>query len=221
MQIELVRKFEVSVADILKSPLLTDWMSRAGTNHKVTVTDVAYWDGEVQLLYLVVHKEPWPVRFILRAPTVDVLVVVSGGREKYIVFTEQYRDAIGATVVSNVAGGKNWSQTAEEAAAKEVREELGIDLQVKFSLKQLLPKPVLATPGTINEQVYFFQADIEVPPRRLKAFLDSLRNKHTGIAEEGESIILRLQPAAEARDFILAQKLPDAKTLLSLGYAGY
>lgn len=138
-------------------------------------------------------------------------------------FVEQERDAAGSRVFSNAAGGREWSETADEAANRELWEELGLDdtsINFDVELFLLISRPVLANPGITNERVYMMQAVIQVRPDDIVAFLEELRGKKTGMTTEGEDLTLTVLPADRARSFILDQLDPDAKTLLSLAYAG-
>ena len=192
---------------------------------KVKVNAVDEWDGEIHAIQMTVTRRgnPWPVPVTLRSTTVDVLTIATAGKDYWVVFTEQDRDAVGSAVVSNVAGGLVRGQTPEQAAQKELEEELGLqDVRTKFDvdIAPLLPKPVLPTPGMINERTYMMLATISVAPKNITAFLNELRGKHTGVKEEGEHIKLHVVPAHDARRFITEQHNLDAKTLLSLGCAG-
>lgn len=210
-------------------PVFRDWISRLAPdwNGEVTINaaDIRGEPRQVQMLQMTVAREgnPWPTRITLRSETVDVLVVVTDGVQRWVVFVEQERDAAGGRVFSNAAGGREWQETEDEAANRELWEELGLSrTSIKFDveLSLLIPQPVLATPGITNERVYMMQAVIRVMPSDLGLFLGELRGKKTGVTAEGEDLTLNVQPASRAREFILGQLNPDAKTLLSLAYAG-
>ena len=167
---------------------------------------------------------PWPFYLTLRSETVDILVLVRDTDEQaaHVVFVEQDRPATGTRVISNVAGGREWDETALESAVRELGEELGLaDLNegIETCVTYLLPNPVLATPGLTNERVHMMRADVRVSPDRIGGFLRKLRGKRTGVFAEGEDLTLHVIPAAEARAFIAGQPEPDAKTLLSLALA--
>jgi 8-oxo-dGTP pyrophosphatase MutT (NUDIX family) len=136
------------------------------------------------------------------------------------VFVEQYRTAAGGRVMSNVAGGISWGESPLAAADRELREELALTGPVPFTYTLLAPKPLLATPGLTNERVFMVRAELRVASVRLPSVLALLHNKQAGVEAEGESIVTHVVPAQEARRFILAQPILDAKTLLSLGLAG-
>jgi 8-oxo-dGTP pyrophosphatase MutT (NUDIX family) len=113
-------------------------------------------------------------------------------------------------------------ESVNQATERELAEELGLDttsIKLDVTYFPLSHKPVLASPGIINERTYMMRATIRVAPRGIGAFLNELRGKETGVSAEGEKITLIVVPADEARDFIMEQSNPDAKTLLSLGLA--
>ncbi len=211
----------------MEVPVFKDWANRLGTDWRgeVTINAADIWGEpqQVHMLQVAVAREgsPWPVRITLRSETVDVLVIVTDGTERWAVFVEQEREASGGRVFSNAAGGREWSETPREAANRELWEELGLDdtnIAFDAEISLLIPRPVLASPGITNERAYMMRAVLRVLPDNLEAFLEELRGKKTGVTAEGEDITLTLQPADQARDFILAQQDPDAKTLLSLAY---
>lgn len=219
----------LSPQKVEQTPVFRDWASRLGVDWDGVVTIIAadIWGEpkQVHMLQMTVARSgsPWPVRVTLRSETVDVLAIVTDGVRRQVVFVEQERDASGCRVFSNAAGGREWSETADEAANRELWEELGLsDTNIKFDveLSLLVPRPVLASPGITNERVHMMQAVIRVVPEDFEAFLEELRGKKTGVTAEGEDLTLIIQPADQARSFISNQPDPDAKTLLSLAVAG-
>jgi hypothetical protein len=214
---------------VWRSRVFTKWVLSLSPEWegKVKINAVDEWGGEIHAIQMTVTRKgnPWPVPVTLRSETVDVLTIVAAGKEYWVVFTEQDRDAVGSAVVSNVAGGLNpsWKQSPEQAARRELEEELGLkDIRTKFDvdIRPLLPKPVLPTPGMINERTYMMLAMISVAPKDIATFLNELQGKRTGVKEEGEHITLHVVPAHDARRFIFVRHNLDAKTLLSLGCAG-
>lgn len=229
MKISIGAGVPLSASQVVAAPVFKDWVNRLGADWRgeVTINAADMWGKpkQVHMLQMTVARKgsPWPIAVTLRSETVDVLAIVTDGAERWVVFVEQERDAIGGRVFSNVAGGREWSETADEAASRELWEELGLDrTNIKFDVKLslLIPRPVLASPGITNERVHMMQAVIRVSPRDLQTFLEELRGKKTGVTAEGEDLALTVQLAKRARGFILNQPNPDAKTLLSLAYAG-
>jgi 8-oxo-dGTP pyrophosphatase MutT (NUDIX family) len=211
------------------TPLFRDWADRLGAEWRgevvINAADIWGEPEQVHMLQMTVAREgsPWPVRITLRSETVDVLVIVTDGTRQWVVFVEQEREAAGGRVFSNAAGGREWSEDPNEAANRELWEELGLDdtdIEFGVELALLVPRPVLASPGITNERVYMLKAVIQVAPEHADAFLQELRGKRTGVTAEGEDLTLTVQPAGDARSFVLGQLDPDGKTLLSLACAG-
>lgn len=229
MKINISAGVPLSPQQVLEASVFKDWVNRLGADWRgeVTINSADIWGEpkQVHMLQMTVSREgnPWPINITLRSETVDVLVIVTDGVERWVVFVEQEREAVGGRIFSNAAGGREWSEAPDEAANRELWEELGLsDTNIKFGveLSLLVKRPAVASPGTINERVYMMQAVIQVHPDNLEAFLDELRGKKTGVTAEGEDLTLNVQPADQAHDFILDQLDPDAKTLLSLARAG-
>lgn len=229
MNITIASSVKLSEKALREAPLFRDWVERLGTgwDGDVTISAADIWGSpkQVHMLQMTVARkgDPWAKLIQLRSETVDVLTVITDGTDRWVVFVEQERDATGGRVFSNVAGGRDRGETVDQAARRELAEELGLDrtrVKLQIRLTQLIKGPVLATPGSVNERVHFVQAEIVVKPKDLPAFLAELRGKKTGVAAEGEDITLCAKPADEARRFIEKQPCPDGKTLLSLRYGG-
>jgi|SRR5919202_22161 ADP-ribose pyrophosphatase YjhB (NUDIX family) len=224
---------------IQTSHVWKDWTKRLGHKWrgKVKVIHAGEWkeDGElaVQALHLLVTEQgrPYADLITLRSETVDVLVTVSDSTnnptDRYVVFIKQWRTAVGRAVTSNVAGGKKWEETVEEAAQRELREELALDRYMKkprqgleVTYRRLYRHSIYASPGMLSERVYMLHAHIQLPPGQLKSFAAHLASEPTGNAEEGEVIAPHLIPVSQAWASLLDDEA-DGKTLLSLALAGY
>jgi hypothetical protein len=207
-----------------QSKVLSDWKASGAGNMPgtVTVNDIDEWGGEIHSLHVTIHRkgDPWPVRSTLRSPTVDVLTFLTDGRQRHVALVNQYRPAVGMYVLSNVAGGIDWDDSHYSAGRREVREELGLTEGTEIRMVMLAPRPVLATPGITNERVYMMGAEIVIAPANYAKAIERLNGRRTGLEAEGERLVVRIVPAAQARQTILAEHYPDAKTLLSLGLAG-
>lgn len=219
----------LSPQDIRDSPVFQDWADRLDPDWQgeVTINAADIWGEpeQVHALQMTVARQgnPWPVMTTLRSETVDVLTLVTDGDQEWVVFVEQDRDASGGRVISNVAGGREWPETAEAAARRELWEELGMNdtsARLEFDITPLVPGHVLASPGVTCERVYMMCAVIHVVSADREMLLNELRGKKTGVTAEGEDLTLHVLPANQARSFILGQPDPDGKTLLALALAG-
>lgn len=227
MKIAVESSVKAGYRHVRDSPVFQDFLRRLGSTWEgaVTVFNTDFWKGSVHTLQVTVagKGKPWPDLYTLRGPTVDVLVLITDGRRRYVALVEQYRAAAGGRVLSNVAGGIDQGEGVMQAAERELHEELGLKKGLPISYELLLRKPVLASPGITNERAHMVRATITLKPAQLMPFVRSLKNKRTGVAAEGEEIITRLiavVAANEARDFIKRRAQPDAKTLLSFALAG-
>jgi 8-oxo-dGTP pyrophosphatase MutT (NUDIX family) len=228
VKLVITRCVDATAQQVRDSGLFRNWVSYVDPKWKgkvtVEVADIWEEDGKIHALHLAVEEvgSRWPVRFILRTETVDILTILTDGIRYHVAFVTQFRPAAWQTVISNVAGGIEEGEGVEEAARREVREELRLDDTVMFSMRfsmRRLANPVLASPGMINERTHLLQAVAQMDANALTTLLKELEGKQTGVKAEGEVLKTFTRPAAEALNFIKLQPSPDAKTLLSLSLA--
>ncbi len=224
MQVKRGPGVKTPVDRIMSSRPFIDWENMIGRNARgeIEVLDVDEYGGEIHSLVVKItpHGAPWPIRTILRSPTVDALTILTDGRHHHVVLVEQYRPSVGLTVLSNPAGGMGWSEHHYSAARREVREELGLSEATQIDCSLLRRRPMLATPGLTNERVFMVRAVIRVARKDLGAAVKQLQGKKTGVEAEGERIVVRVWPMGEARQRVEQEDFPDAKTLLSFSLAG-
>jgi 8-oxo-dGTP pyrophosphatase MutT (NUDIX family) len=216
----------LSPQEVKKAPVFQNWADRLPPNWSrvvVTINGADIWGDskEIHMLQVTVARKgsKWPAMVTLRSETVDILTIVTDGTKRYVVFVEQVREATGGKVISNAAGGREWGETVDRAAERELWEELGLDstnIPFSVSLSRLIPQPVLASPGITGELVHMMKAVVSVLPEHFEIFLEELRGKQTGVTAEGEELTLIVQPANRARSFIIGQLEPDGKTVMSL-----
>lgn len=217
----------LSPAQVMSAPVFKNWADRLDRDWRgtVIVNNADVRGGEIHMLQVTIAQErkPWPESVTLRSETVDVLVIVTDGHHRWVVFTRQERQAASGYVYSNVAGGRDWERSPEEAAQQELTEELGLEnvrVGYRIELTRLVDRPRLASPGITNELVHYMLATICVAEGDVEELLDELDRKKTGVAAEGEVITLYVIVAGESRRFIGDQTDPDSKTELSLLLAG-
>jgi ADP-sugar diphosphatase len=130
-----------------------------------------------------------------RGGSMAVLVVlVCEGRE-YAVLTVQPRLAAGCIGFEEVCAGMlDGSSNFAGVAAKELDEELGIKIAPDelVNLTQLagMGKGILLSPGACEEFMHFFALVRHVSRDELEA----MDGRCTGLAEEGEQIVLKIVP---------------------------
>jgi len=126
--------------------------------------------------------------------SVAVLPVLDDGR---VVLIRQYRYGVGEEVWEVPAGRLDPGETPEQAARRELVEEVGLQA------RKLTPLVTLhTTPGFCDEVIHVFRAtDLEtVPPR----------------PDEDERITAHTLELAEARSRVEKSPVRDAKTLVAL-----
>lgn len=223
MEIVIQAATDLTEQEIRESQLFKDWLSRvpAGRHTRVVVNDVHERGGAIRSLHLTMVGDKRSERFILRTPTVDVLTILTDGEREYIAFVEQYRASMGARVMSNIAGGIDDGESPEDAGLREMSEELTHGVVGGIKIARLVPVPCAASPGMINELVYFMKATLTVGPDELTDLVNELDGKSTGLAEEGEELVVHIVPRKRAYGFILEQgkRFVDGKTIQSLALA--
>ena len=121
-----------------------------------------------------------------------------------LVLVKQLRTATMTSITEIVAGVMDPGETPEVAAKREILEEVG------YNVKQL--KPIFSfytTPGIINEEIYFFYAEVD---QSLKV------NAGGGLSAEDEDLELVYIPKEKVLEWMQNEKELDAKTIIGLQY---
>lgn len=147
-----------------------------------------------------------PVRRIKLERGDSVAVIIRHRDTGQILLAEQFKYPTygrgDGWIVETVAGIVDEGETAEEAAHREVREEIGHDL--------LLLEPIATfyvSPGGTSEQVTLFYGEVSEATRV---------GLGGGLAAEGEDIKLHALSLEEASRALAAGEIVDAKTLIGL-----
>jgi ADP-sugar diphosphatase len=153
----------------------------------------------------------------LRGGAVSLLPLLTCGSERWVVCARQPRLAVGAAFLELPAGMLDDGGSFVGVAAKELKEETGIDIEPHelVDLTALAYEgggsgaPALGvypSVGACDEflRLFFFEREVDAD------FLASLRGKLTGCVEENESIVLELVRYADL------WRVPDAKTIASV-----
>lgn len=137
---------------------------------------------------------------VVRSETVGVAAMWQGK----LALVRQYRYPVGEGVWEIPAGGIEPGETPTEAAVREVREELGVEVE---DAEVIIPN-VLVSPGMTNERMTFVGAILASEPPQF-----------AGNASEGERTEIRLVTAEEFDELMKEQQDStgaDLKTLLML-----
>ncbi|HSX02070.1 MAG TPA: NUDIX hydrolase [Candidatus Saccharimonadia bacterium] len=159
--------------------------------------------------------------FTLRSDTVDVVALLRDEKDQlHCVFVKQYRLAVGAYVISNVAGGIEPGETPEQAAQREVREE--VRRRLPWGLPQPLnrwccgaPGPFHVSPGSTSENVHY----LAIQAQATRAEIEALHGATAGLVAEGEHITVHVVPAAEALTHLSSSGRVDGKAIQGLELA--
>jgi len=138
-------------------------------------------------------------RDVIRHP--GAVVVIPRGADGRVLFVENYRPAVGATLLELPAGTRDPAETPEATARRELTEETGLTAE---RLTEVVRFHV--SPGILDEEmiVYLAEGLTEGEPS----------------PEETERLTPRWLTPAEAWAELMARPHRDAKTLLGLVWLG-
>ena len=153
--------------------------------------------------------ESLPGAIFLRGASVGMMVILQpddlgegSEEEKYVILTVQPRIAAGSLQFLELPAGMVDDGTFKGAAAKEIEEELGLEIledeltnlteltisQKREKLSENLPTGIFPSAGGCDEYIPIFLHEKRVPREQLKEWTGKL----TGLREEGEKITLKL-----------------------------
>lgn len=112
----------------------------------------------------------------------------------YTLFVEQRRIGMGGEHSLEFPGGMvDEGQTPQETALKELREELGIQVQMD-ELSLLFPSPLYVCTSMLDERIYFYYFEKEMALKEIMLF----DGKHSGVDVENEFLTIRCKKISEA-----------------------
>lgn len=149
-----------------------------------------------------------PVRRLVYERGESVAAVVFNVDSRHVVLTEQLRIPTYAAgpgwMIELVAGIVSEHETAEEALRREVREEIG------YEIDRLVPLgSVYLSPGGSSERVSIFYAQVN---DRSKV------DRGGGLPSEGEDIRVVEFDLDELREGTVLARIQDAKTLIGINW---
>jgi len=136
----------------------------------------------------------------------SVAAIVHDAGQDLLYFTDQFR-------YPTVANGTGWllelpagivdgSETPTETLAREVREEIGFEVD-----DMLLIGTFFMSPGGSSERILLYYANVDQSTRVTDG---------GGSIEEGEDIRVVSMSVADAMDALAGQRIQDAKTIIGL-----
>ncbi len=138
------------------------------------------------------------VTVVRHSPSVVIVPIAEDGR---VILIRQYRASVDRELWEIPAGGLKPGETAEDGAARECEEEIGLIPRTLTRVRSLFP-----TPGFCDEELIFFHAsDFVLPPP------DSARRP-----DEDEDIVSERFTIDEAKAMVARGEIVDLKTAYGL-----
>jgi ADP-ribose diphosphatase len=138
------------------------------------------------------------ITVVRHAPSVVIIPIQEDGR---VILIRQYRASVDRSLWEVPAGSLNPNETAEEAAARECEEEIGLVPKTLERIRGLFPAP-----GFCDEELIFFRASDLGPPAP-----DSTRRP-----DEDEDIVAEPFTIADATSMVAKGQIVDLKTAYAL-----
>ena len=140
----------------------------------------------------------YELAIVRHRPSVVLLPVPDEG---HVILIKQYRPSLGREIWELPAGSVDMGESAEEAAARECEEEIGLAPNHLERLRGLFP-----TPGYCDEEMIFFRvSDLRAPAP------DSPHKP-----DDDEEIHVRVFTIAEAKAMVEGGEIVDLKTAYGL-----
>jgi len=187
----------------LASKIFTDWVNSLDHNFAVSQITVQAVDfrGKPSLetvmfvRFLVQANKPFPEVVELRGTTVVMLVVLRCKGMVFTVLVRQPRIASGDYGLVEIPAGMTDGGTFTGAAAKELKEELGLvfsedELIDLVKEQQGVEGEIYLSPGLLDERARFYLVERDITQRQLL----EMQGKATGVLEEAEQITLWVVP---------------------------
>lgn len=194
------------VDTIVKSPNFTSWMNQLDEELDVRSIDIQsvdmFGNGRIgfikfkSLVYKASNPEGRHIPGIvfMRGPSVAILMVLNCNGKKYTIVTRQPRVPIASSNFTEIPAGVFDGEVFAGVAAKEIKEEVGIEIDESQLID--LTKAVYGdrypgiypSAGGCDEYIKLFLYEKDVTEDELQSFM----GKATGLMEEGEYICLKV-----------------------------
>ena len=142
--------------------------------------------------------DDYELAIVRHRPSVVLLPVPDEG---HVILIKQYRPSLGREIWELPAGSVGMGESAEEAAARECEEEIGLAPGHLERMRGLFP-----TPGYCDEEMIFFRAS------NLRAPAPGSPHK----PDDDEDIHVRVFTRAEAKAMVEGGEIIDLKTAYAL-----
>jgi ADP-sugar diphosphatase len=212
-----IRDHQVSVKgkgvrQAIKSHLFKKWVESLDpifivVSIEIQSVDTVKRNGKEKVLFLKLKAEitdetgrVYPGIIFLRGDSVAILAILETPEQKYVVVIESHLPSIGKrSSLQLPAGMMDDEVDALQVAWREMEEETGLDpaLGLMTRLGHIYPSP-----GACDEAIHLFLFEAKMS----EAEVLSLQDTTTGLAEEGEQLIVKLVKLEE-----LCPKTQDPK----------
>lgn len=200
---------------LLRAPNFQGWLSvlAEGTINIQEIAEAfSFWIGDRLLFalfflnYLNEVGRSQTSTVFFRSNSVGIFLTVKNAdtKQRHVVLVEQLRVPCGRKLLEIPAGRIEDGDDSLSTAIREINEEVGLKA-IAVDLVSL--GEYFLSPGACDEKMYFYSCELTLSDQEVK----TLKNRLTGLKEEGESIKVKLFLMEEFK------KLPivDAKTKLA------
>lgn len=177
----------------------------------IKVQSIDRWGPKIGFIKIIASVtnnggESLPGAVFLRGASVGMMVVLQpddvpkgSQEEKHVLLTVQPRIAGGSLKFVELPAGMVDDGTFKGSAAKEIKEELGMDIledelidltemAIPAGGDEIIPRAMFPSVGGCDESISIFLHEKRIPRAQLKEWTGKL----TGLREEGEKITLKL-----------------------------
>lgn len=164
------------------------------------------------------------VRDYLRSREAVAVLIVCHNEDK-VLLVRQYRHPVfvstqnldRAYIYEAVAGVIDDNESSQEAAIREIKEEVGFDFHPKIKrgrdgIRDIFYKQsIFTSPGISMERIHLFIATMDATEEPTAS----------GLEQEGEKIYSEWLDNSTLKSMVYSGKIEDAKTLILLNHAGF